>query len=210
MADGGSLILLLLVSPVLTASTTPQRLRIVQYNIHAFRTAEHIDSLDSLCALLAPLHPDVLCLNEVLHPWVPPSADDPYWEAVLARRGYEYAELPNHCYTGREAEAGAHLHRLADALGLKHIAFVMANDQGFFGRGVPFGNAILSRYPFDDTAELIMRPAVPADLTLGEQSRTVQDLEPRSALLVGSEGCLNRCCDLEPHLRKDLGQDPPS
>lgn len=52
---------LLLLSAVPAAA-----LRLVQYNIHAWRTTEHDDNLDALCTELAGLQPDILCLNEVL------------------------------------------------------------------------------------------------------------------------------------------------
>ena len=154
-------------------------LRVVTYNIHAWRTPDHNDNFADLVDVLAALRPDVLCLNEVLEPWSPPSADDPYWATVASRRGYAYDQLPPSC---THASVTSHLRRLAAALGLDHVHYTMANDKGFFGR-VPFGNAILSRYPFESTPmELLMRPHLPADLSLGDQPRTTDDLEPRSAI----------------------------
>ena len=54
-----------------------KRVRIVSYNIHAWRDAEHADNLERLSSLLAGLAPDVVCLNEVLHPYVCTAAVDP-------------------------------------------------------------------------------------------------------------------------------------
>ena len=42
--------------------------RIVQYNVHAWRDSEHVDNLHRVIAVLKELRPDVLCLNEVRMP----------------------------------------------------------------------------------------------------------------------------------------------
>ena len=165
-----------------TAPSTPQTLRLVSFNIHAWRDAQHLDNLPGLIELLRGLQPDVVCLNEVLHPFVAPPADDPYWDAVRQRKGYGYTLPPSATPT---SSGGGYLERLAEALGMEHVAFAPASTRGFFGR-VPFGNGILSRHAFASVERHVMC-VEPSDLTLGEQPRTPDDLEDRSVLLAAIE-----------------------
>lgn len=145
-------------------------LRVVTANIHAWRDSEHDDNLERLCALLRSIQPDVLCLNEVLHPFEPPPPSDPYWEAVHSRRGRGIKLQPP------SDQAQTCLERLRRALGLEHFTFGAAILQGSFFGDVPFGNAVLSRFPLDRVAHLVMAPEA-GDETLGEQERTPEDLE---------------------------------
>jgi hypothetical protein len=150
---------------------------VVTANIHAWRDSEHDDNLERLCALMRCLQPDVLCLNEVLHPFAPPPPSDPYWEAVRSRRGRGLKLQPP------SDPANTCLERLRRALGLEHCTFGAATVQGSFFGDVPFGNAILSRFPLERVAHLIMAPEE-GDETLGEQERTPEDLEvPHAATL---------------------------
>ena len=157
-------------------SALSKRVRIVSYNIHAWRDADHADNLERLSQLLAGLAPDVVCLNEVLDPFAAPAPDDPYWSEVRERRGYGRECPPGSRPTDERA---THLSRLSAALGLPHRTFGAANEGGFFGR-FPFGNCILSRYELADVRHAILR-VTDADLTLGGQSRTTADLEDRGA-----------------------------
>lgn len=161
---------LALLSAALPAASA---LRVISYNIHAWRDSEHEDNLEQLCSLLRELRPDVLCLNEVLHPFVPPPPTHPYWAAVRSRRGRgtktpASSEVPN-------------LERLQAALQLKHAAFGAATEVGSFFGDVPFGNAILSRFPLEGVAHTLMPPEE-GDLTLGSQARSPEDLEARGVL----------------------------
>jgi len=151
-------------------------LRIVSFNIHAWRDTEHEDNFERLCTLLRELRPDVLCLNEVLHPFAPPPPSDPYWEAVRSRQGRGVQLSPP-----LDGAAGSNLERLRAHLDLEFCTFGAATERGFFG-AVPFGNAILSRFPLDDIGHTVMHPE-PGDLTLGIQKRTPDDLEVRFLLL---------------------------
>ena len=170
------LLLLCVATAATTATVDAVRLRVVSFNIHAFRDAEHRDNLDALSELLNEVKPDVVCLNEVIHPWSSPPPDDPYWEEIRQRRGY-----------GRVPPLGSvplspsstHLYRLAQAIGMRHVVFGCASpEQSFFGR-VPFGNAVLSRYELEDVVHGVMRADPDVDLHLGDQQRTLQDLEDR-------------------------------
>jgi endonuclease/exonuclease/phosphatase family metal-dependent hydrolase len=162
--------LLLLALPPLAANTC----RIVTFNIHGWRDAMHEDNFYRLVGLLQSLQPDVLCLNEVLHPFVPPAADDPYWEAVRERRGHSYPPPPGS--RPDEAHELCYLRRLSEALGLPHWSFGAASGADdepapfkrcYFAQ-YPFGNAILSRHELADVRHVLM-PVAPPDLTLGEQ-----------------------------------------
>lgn len=153
-------------------------IRLVTFNIHAWRDVEHTDSLERLVELLVELKPDVLCLNEVLHPWTAPAPDDPYWTAVRERRGHGY-QIPTNVLPEQMSES--HLVRLAVALGLPHAVFGCANSERSYFGSAPFGNAILSRYPLRDVRSAVMQPDE-ADLYLGEQTRTPSDLEDRAVL----------------------------
>ena len=153
-------------------------LRVVTYNIHAWRTPDHNDNFADLVDVLAALRPDVLCLNEVLEPWSPPSADDPYWATVASRRGYAYDQLPPSC---THASVTSHLRRLAAALGLDHVHYTMANDKGFLGvcrLATPSFRAIpSSRRQWSCSCALICLLT-----SVWEISRATDDLEPRSAI----------------------------
>lgn len=75
--------------------------------------------------------------------------------------------------------SSTHLYRLAQAAGLKHVVFGCASpERSFFGR-VPFGNAVLSRYELESVVHGVMRPDPAVDLHLGDQPRTLHDLEDR-------------------------------
>jgi len=162
-----------------TATATASSLRLVSFNIHAWRDAQHHDNFDGLVELLQHLQPDVLCLNEVLHPFVAPPADDAYWETVRQRRGYG-KELPSAAVPQHIGDS--YLSRLSSALEMPHCEFAAATQtRSFFGRA-PFGNCILSKHKLEG-ARRVLCVATEADLQLGDQERTIVDLEDRSCLL---------------------------
>jgi endonuclease/exonuclease/phosphatase family metal-dependent hydrolase len=172
------------------SAASQARFRVVTFNIHAFRTAEHADNLESVFKVLEREQPDVVCLNEVIEPFAAPDPEDPYWREVRERRGVGCACPPG---SRPEDPAATALARLSGALRLKHCVFGVANEGGFFGP-FPFGNAILSRYELVDVRHELMR-VTDADLTLGAQSRTRADLEDRGVttarvLLPGGAGAL--------------------
>lgn len=191
----------------LLAHTSLAALRVVSFNIHGWRDEAHQDNLEGLICLLQSLQPDVLCLNEVLHPFNAPAASDPYWQAVRERRGYGYL-LPA---SSRPLEDSQHnyLRRLADALEMPHVAFgaaVGTEDEpvpfrrSFFGQ-LPFGNAILARHELIDIKHAVLRVG-PSDIEdarrLGGQQRTSDDLEDRAVttarvVLPDGGGCLGVC-----------------
>ena len=76
--------------------------------------------------------------------------------------------------------AASSLERLRDSLQFKHCTFGAATERGSFFGDIPFGNAILSRFPLERVQHNIMRPE-PGDLTLGDQERTAEDLEASSS-----------------------------
>ena len=171
--------------PLLSLFLPARALRLVTFNVHAWRDANHDDNFVRLIELLKSLEPDVLCLNEALHPFVGPPTDDPYWQIVRERRGHSY--VPSERSTP-EDDAN-YLCRLAAALDLPFSTFCgaagadaepVAFRKSFFGQ-YPFGNAILSRHELSDVRHELLRVG-PADLTVGTQSRTEDDLEYRGVI----------------------------
>ena len=170
---------LALLNAATAASAATTRLRLMTYNIHAWRDSAHVDNLERLINLINEVQPDVLCLNEVLHPFAGPAPDDPYWRDVRERRGH-----------GRDPPAGsqppvsspeAYLNRLALATGLPNCAFATGSEDGSFFGAFPFGNAILSRHALSGVSRRVLGVTA-EDLSLGGQTRTSADLEPRAAL----------------------------
>jgi len=52
-----------------TRALSSSSLRVATYNIHAWRDSAHADNLDRVCDCLREVDADVVCLNEVLHPY---------------------------------------------------------------------------------------------------------------------------------------------
>ena len=157
---------LLLCWRVSAAGLHSQRLRVVSWNVHAFRDSNHRDNFDRVTRTLAELEPDVVLLNEVLHPYA--GGDAAYFARVADGRGRGW-EPPAGATPAADA-AECYLHRLSAALGLRHVAFAEAErDDCFFGR-FGFGNALLSRTPLAARGELALR-ARAGDELLGDQAR---------------------------------------
>ena len=149
-----------------------ERLRILTYNIHAWRDGDHVDNLQRVADTCLAVDADVICLNEVLQPYDGARQPASYFEAVKKRAGVGHAIVE--C-----APREGYLQRLAAALGTPHVVFVEAErEQCFFGN-CAFGNAILSRRPILDAGHVIARPA-PGDILLGEQPR--DSVEARAAV----------------------------
>lgn len=161
---------------LLLAATTNalrrERLRVLTYNVHAWRDSDHADNLRRVVDVCAAVDADVVCLNEVLHPYDGSRQPPEYFDAVKNRAGVGHAVVA--C-----EEPDSYLQKLAAALRTPHVAFVEAERaQCFFGN-IAFGNAILSRRPFLDTGTVVARPE-PGDVLLGEQPR--ENVEARAAV----------------------------
>ena len=169
----------LVLSLAAVATEPVARLRVITFNVHAFRDADHRCSFDRIASLLTKLQPDILCLNEVIHPFTAPPADDPYWSTVRHRRGRGYT-LPPEARPHGEHEA--FLARLSQALGLPHVAFGPATTTGSSFGLVPFGNSILSRHALTDVTYVAYKVSE-QDMRLGEQTRTPADMEDRACIL---------------------------
>jgi len=154
----------------------------MSYNIHAWRCSDHRDNYDRVLDCVKRVDPDVLCLNEVLHPFVAPSKEDgadEYYEAVKNQCGHG---IPLPSSSEPRLLEDSNLARLAASTGLSNWEFRAATDEGFFGK-VPFGNAILSRYPIDKCIHVPLE-VEPGDVTLGEQPRDFVDPRLFSAATV--------------------------
>lgn len=150
-------------------SLKPARLRVMTYNVHAWRDSDHVDNFARIVDVCAAAAPDVLCLNEVLHPYDGAAQDAAYFAAVAAGEGRGRAVAD--C----GAAADAYLGRLADALDMPHVSYVEADCAGSYFGVAPFGNAILSRRPFVASGTVALA-AEAGDVDLGPQARdSVED-----------------------------------
>lgn len=132
------------------------KLRLVSYNIHGWRDTDHKDNFDRLVETLKKTNADVVALQEVLHPYHPPSdaeAAEAYFARVKAGKGNGFSAE----YVGAGGEA-AYLSALASALGLPHVSFGQAVADGYFG-AFGYGNAILSRFPVVGESHTVVKPA---------------------------------------------------
>jgi endonuclease/exonuclease/phosphatase family metal-dependent hydrolase len=175
------LLLLATTACLLPSARALERLRVMTWNVHAWRDSDHRDNFDGVVETCQGERPDILCLNEVLHPYNIEAQTDGYLAAVKDGAGVGLDVRP--C-----AVADSYLHRLAAALGMPHVAFVEAERAKCFFGAAPFGNAVLSRRPFVDAGHLVLA-AEPGDVRLGGQRR--DDVESRgvvwAAVEVGDE-----------------------
>jgi hypothetical protein len=143
----------------------------VTYNIHGWRDTFHHDNLARVTALLTRLDADVIALQEVLHPYRPPSNPAEratYFDLVKSGKGNGFeASTPSWGNGSRrpadsshhgDADARPYLDELAAALGMTHVSFGRATEDGYFGR-FGYGNAVLSRRPIAREEHLVVRPA---------------------------------------------------
>ena len=63
-----------------------ERLRILTYNIHAWRDGDHVDNLQRVADTCLAVDADVICLNEVLQPYDGARQPASYFEAVKKAR----------------------------------------------------------------------------------------------------------------------------
>ena len=123
------------------------------FNVHGWRDTHHNPSLVGIIEAVAKISPDILILNEVLHPFFPESLGNEYWQCVKRGEGATY----NLARESAGSEKSA-LCRLAERTGLVHRTFAAAISKGYFGSGVEFGNAILSRFPIVESSEAFFVP----------------------------------------------------
>lgn len=164
---------------------TQRALKLMTYNIHAWRDASHRCNFDRIVQVVKAAQPDILCLNEVLHPFArPPSTSssratediiEDYYRQVKNNQGRDNPVAPSLLVPSHDDNS--FLNRLAEATGLKNVDFVAATDNSYFGQGVSFGNAILTCHPIVKTCHIVMEVAE-GDVDLGQQKRDFVD--PRS------------------------------
>ena len=140
-----------------------QRLRIMSWNVHAWRDSEHRDNFEGVLETCRSVDADIVCLNEVLHPYDLAAQDGAYLATVKAGKGVGLEVVP--CAKGQ-----SYLERLAVGLGMPHVAFVEAERAKCFFGAAPFGNAILSKRPFVDAGHVALT-SEPGDAGLGDQPR---------------------------------------
>jgi len=130
-------------------------LRLASYNLHGWRDTDHGDNLERVTATLKKMNADVVALQEVLHPFRPPSGDvaaQAYFDTVKSGKGNGFAAD----YLGKDDVP--YLQELADALGLPFVSFGKATEDGYFG-AFDYGNAILSRFPIVAEEHHVVKPA---------------------------------------------------
>jgi endonuclease/exonuclease/phosphatase family metal-dependent hydrolase len=135
-------------------SESGSTLRLASYNLHGWRDTDHNDNLERLIVTLNKIGADVVALQEVLHPFRPPSepaAAAAYFDRVKAGKGNGF--VPDYLQEGDVP----YLQELADSLGLPFVSFGKATDDGYFGT-FGYGNAILSRYPIVAEEHHVVQP----------------------------------------------------
>ena len=154
-------------------------LRVMSYNIHAWRDCDHKDNFDRIVEAVQLVNPDICCLNEVLHPFVAPGGleGSQYYENVKDGKG-RGLKLPSDHLPAKMEDS--FLYRLAKHTGLDYLEYGAADPvESSFGR-VPFGNAILSRFPFKSCTHVPLE-VEDGDVELGYQERDIVD--PRQAIV---------------------------
>eukprot|EP00658_Telonema_sp_P-2_P078920 TRINITY_DN750_c0_g1_i1.p1 TRINITY_DN750_c0_g1~~TRINITY_DN750_c0_g1_i1.p1 ORF type:complete len:367 (-),score=112.68 TRINITY_DN750_c0_g1_i1:158-1258(-) len=124
-------------------------LRLMQFNIHGWRDTYHRDNFDAIVEAVQAADPEVLVLNEVLHPYGQTAASPEYLALVKSGKGNGYT--PEATVDLKDS----YLQRLADATGLRFYAFGAAIHDGYFGR-FGYGNAVLSKVRLVDVAHTVV------------------------------------------------------
>lgn len=135
-----------------TESSSPRDhdpIRLMQWNIHGWRDTHHNDNFEDVVSYIKRASPDILVLNEVLHPYSAPPEAESYLELVRTGNGNGYI-APS------VAEPDSYLARLSEATGLVHYIFGQAVSDGYFGR-FGYGNAILSRFELRDSRHIVLK-----------------------------------------------------
>jgi len=139
----------------------PVPVRLVTYNIHGWRDTFHADNLQGVIDAVNDLKPDVLALQEVLHPYCPPPGEaeaEAYFARVKSGKGDGFD--PSGYMSAQDGQDAPepYLQRLADACGLPHVSFGQAMSDGYFG-SFGYGNAVLSRFPITAEQHLVITPS---------------------------------------------------
>jgi len=138
--------------------------RLMQWNIHGWRSTYHQDNFDEIVAHVRAAQPDVLVLNEVLHPYaLPKGGADEYLTRVRKGEGNGFVD------SEPTPDEETYLHRLATETGLLHYVFGQAVSDGYFGQ-YGYGNAILSRFELTDAKHTVM----PADSFTYTEARRIE------------------------------------
>ena len=173
-----------------SAQQQQSTIKLMTYNIHAWRDSDHQCNFDRVIQVVNQAKPDILCLNEVLHPFATPSrtSSTPQQKSI-AEEYYNSVEhgngknsLINKTFIP-DKEKETFLHKLAKATKLENIDFLGATDNSFFGKGTSFGNAILSRYPIEDCIHVPL-DVEDGDIKLGNQKRDFVDARAFSAAIL--------------------------
>lgn len=131
------------------------KLRLCTYNIHGWRDTDHADNFERIVTVLSKISADVIVLQEVLYPFRPPSdaaAAQAYFDIVKSGKGNGYTK------PAEDSEGKPYLEELATRLGMPHISFGCATNDGYFG-SFGYGNALLSRYPIASEEHHVLIPA---------------------------------------------------
>jgi endonuclease/exonuclease/phosphatase family metal-dependent hydrolase len=129
-------------------------IRLASYNLHGWRDTDHGDNLERLTESLKKINADVIALQEVLHPFRPPkeaAAAQAYFDRVKAGKGNGFQAD----YLAEDSVP--YLQELAESLGLPHISFGKATEDGYFG-AFGYGNAIISRFPIVAEEHHVVKP----------------------------------------------------
>ena len=178
-----------------SSTTNRHDLRLVTYNVHAWRDSDHCDNFDEIVKAIKDLQPDILCLNEVLHPFAKPTPSEEGGDASAiaeaAVEGYYMAIKDRHqpvpiidqdLFVPKDVN-DTYLYRLAHEthMDVSSIEFCSATSEEAFGIGIPFGNAFLVSSKFnsmngniniriDDVKHVVLTPRQ-GDRHLGNQKR---------------------------------------
>jgi endonuclease/exonuclease/phosphatase family metal-dependent hydrolase len=163
---------------VVQANPPEKSIRLMTYNIHGWRDAFHQCNFDRIVQAVNEVGPDILCLNECLHPFARPPQTDPvsvdYYTKVQHGEGRD-KPIPSVFIPPRDELT--FLHKLSEVTSLRYIQFIGATDNSYFGKDVMFGNAILSAHPLIECLPIELS-VEEGDIELGNQKRDVVD--PRS------------------------------
>ncbi|KAJ1455364.1 Endonuclease/exonuclease/phosphatase [Pelagophyceae sp. CCMP2097] len=141
----------------------PSAVRVLTYNVHAWRDSDHADNFERLVETINAAQPDFVCLNEVLHAFDGADQAADYWQTVQDGKGRGL--VVQEC-----SEASSYLHRLARRCGFDHIHFSQATREDCYFGDISFGNVVLSKVASVDSGAIHMM-AESDDLHLGDQQR---------------------------------------
>jgi endonuclease/exonuclease/phosphatase family metal-dependent hydrolase len=142
-----------------------------------------VDNFSRVLDAINLVNPDICCINEALHPFKAPSGPEglEYYQAAKDGNGKGLILPPDHKPEGLD---DTYLSTLARETGLCNFEYGIADEtESSFG-AVPFGNAILSRFPIRSCTHVSL-DVEEGDVELGYQKRCFVD--PRQAILATIE-----------------------